>query len=177
MANHRDDERERLASALDGMVTPAAPRQEPKAEPEPPSHQDRPRVRPAAPVIRQDFGDTSASGAFDSESDRVNVPAPGPEVFLPRKSRSQRNARRRALESVGYRRTIVPIMLTLGVMLPTLCGLWYMLDEGSPFKKINSKLPPVLLGIGVLFLLCGILNVIQLKHLLSADDAQAAKRL
>lgn len=128
----------------------------------------RSRVRPAAPVL-QDAGldDPSSRGESSVDDDHVNFPAPSSEVFLPRKSRATRVSERTLLASLRYRRTLVPIMLTLGVMLPILSGIWYTLGNDSPFKKVKPTIPPVLLGVGIVFLIFGIMNVLQLRQLLS----------
>jgi hypothetical protein len=176
MAREDEEQRRRLAEALSGMVQPAAPK---VAAPEPirarNDHPDAPRVRPAVPVLGSQAADPFGAGG-DSQYELVNMPAPGLEVFLPKKSKAERRRRQTLLSSLQYRRTLVPIMLTLGVLLPVLCGIWYKLDSHSPFKKIDPKLPPVLMVMGLMFLALGVLNVLQLREMLRDGGARVVKR-
>lgn len=179
-----EEEKNRMADALDAMMRPV-PRAEPTPAPQPGPRTPEPtpgaagkphsRVRPAAPVL-QNASSHEATSHADApvDDDHVNFPAPGAEVFLPKKSRARRVHERSLLSKLRYRRTLVPIMLTLGVMLPILAGLWYILGNDSPFKKIKPTIPPVLMGIGIVFLVFGVMNVLQLRQIL--NDPKPEKR-
>jgi hypothetical protein len=99
----------------------------------------------------------------------LNVPAPSPEVFHhrpapPRPKKIPLHAR------LSFRRTIIPILLTMGVALPA-CAVWWMMqDEDSPLKLLGLRFPITLTVVGVVFLALGIVNVIQVKHQLLADE-------
>jgi hypothetical protein len=45
-------------------------------------------------------------------------------------------------------------------------GMWFLTDVDSPFRKLSSWTPIALIVIGGLLLLLGLLNAMQLKHLL-----------
>jgi hypothetical protein len=67
------------------------------------------------------------------------------------------------------RRTLIPIMLTAGLMLPTLGALWFMTDTTSPFRRVGDWVPFVLIGAGVMLLLLGLVNALHVRHLLQAQ--------
>jgi hypothetical protein len=67
------------------------------------------------------------------------------------------------------RRTLIPIMLTAGVMLPALGGLWFLTDTTSPFRRAGEWVPITLMATGVMLLVTGLLNALHVKHLLAAQ--------
>jgi hypothetical protein len=167
--------------------TPTA-RPTPSAGPLPsksaPSH-GRPD-RPAVPVIRPEEPDGATepvSGQFifapelapvTDEDDAVAVPAPTADVFqrsstgaaVPRRP-NQAGTRR----SLSMRRTVVPILLTNGLMLQVLGAMWFATDDDSPFRIPGIALPISLIAIGVVLLALGIANALALRHLLRAANS------
>jgi hypothetical protein len=67
------------------------------------------------------------------------------------------------------RRTLIPIMLTAGVMLPALGGLWFTTDTTSPFRRSGEWVPFTLIGVGVLLLAVGLANAFHVRHQLRAQ--------
>jgi hypothetical protein len=129
--------------------------------------------RPRAPQVRSATPKTpksektakpqAASGdAFpivDDESDLVSFSAPVPGTGV------RRNAPPATVHhSMFLRRTMVPILLSGGVGLPLLGGLWFKSDADSPFRVMGVGLPIGLIAVGAVFLLVGILNVMQLRR-------------
>jgi hypothetical protein len=150
-------------------------------------------VRPAAPTLSQaplppvtgaaplppvtpptsDPSDISSSLAnVVDDDDAVIVPAPSPEVFVHRPA-PPRAPRLPLYARMGFRRTIIPILLTMGVALPACAAWWCTLDEDSPLKLLGLRFPITLAVVGVVLLALGIVNVIQVKHQLEIEGAPA----
>jgi hypothetical protein len=73
---------------------------------------------------------------------------------------------------LGFRQTIIPILLMMGVALPA-CAIWWLIqDEDSPLKSISLGLPITMGLVGLILLALGILIMMQVK----AQLAQEAKR-
>jgi hypothetical protein len=137
--------------------------------------------RPAVPIIRPEAPQETAgavSGEFiyapgaettpvADEDDSVAVPAPTHDVFTKPRSSSYS---RRARHSLFGRRTVVPILLTNGVLLPVLGGLWFLTEEDSPFRIPGIALPIALIVVGLLLLTLGLANALALRHLLRTPN-------
>jgi uncharacterized membrane protein YidH (DUF202 family) len=76
---------------------------------------------------------------------------------------------------MGFRRTIIPILLTMGVALPACAVWWCALDEDSPLKLLGLRFPITLAVVGVVLLALGIVNVVQVKHQLEIEAPQASR--
>jgi hypothetical protein len=143
------------------------------------SSQARPD-RPATPFIRPETPEGSSepvTGEFifapeplpiADDDDAVEVPAPTPDVFTRPKTTTYPARRDMAptAQSIWGRRTVVPILITNGVMLPTLGGLWFLTDEDSPFRIPGIALPIALIAVGIILLALGLANAMALRHLL-----------
>jgi hypothetical protein len=116
----------------------------------------RAKVNPAKPqaVDGDDFQ------IVDDETDLVSFSAPTPQVYEGNVSPMLVGP---AHQSMFLRRTMVPILLSGGVGLPLLGGLWFKTGADSPFRMMGMGLPITLIVIGILFLVVGILNVLQLR--------------
>jgi hypothetical protein len=97
------------------------------------------------------------------DGDNVNIPAPTPEVFAYR-TPPVRVKRTPMYARLSFRRTIIPILLTLGVSLP-ICGAWWlMLDEDHPLRGLSIGYPILIVATGVVLLVLAILNMLQVRH-------------
>jgi hypothetical protein len=124
------------------------------------------KVRPTTPGTRK--GENSAKpqaaggDAFhvvEDETDLVSFSAP--QAF---EATNSLTPIRPVHRSLFLRRTMVPILLTGGLGLPVLGILWFKTDASSPFRMMGMGLPISLIAIGSLFLVVGILNVMQLRR-------------
>ncbi|HEY7087512.1 MAG TPA: hypothetical protein VH518_05440 [Tepidisphaeraceae bacterium] len=142
---------------------PAAPGSAPPPRPVPPPPQVH--RRPVIPIIGSAGAHVldEAPTPLIEDDDIVIVPAPTPDVFLPRQ-RPAPPPRASLLASMRLRRTLIPILLTSGVMLPTLGILWFMTDEESPFRRVGMGVPVTLIVVGAVLLLLGLVNAFQVKH-------------
>ena len=102
------------------------------------------------------------------DDDTLNLPAPGPEAFAPRPA-PPRPKRRPVSRTVEFKQTIIPVLLTQGVLLPAMAAYLFALGEESPLVG-HAWIPLTLLGIGLLMLLFAGLTMLQVRHQL----AQAA---
>jgi hypothetical protein len=159
-------------------VPSAAVPSEPEIISEPPVEPPPPPPTPA-PVF------APADGSFvmnDEDQDLIpelaaamqtNAAAPADLASIGATSPATSSARRRArqrqalLDSLSVRRTLIPILLTLGLLMPALGGAWFLLPAESPFKQSGSELPLAMLGIGPVFLVVAILNMLQVRSALA----------
>src|SRR4051812_15209371 len=118
MANEKDQQQQRWIEALNAIngSSPASPPDVPDKS-----------VHPSA-----EYEDQENPTHVNASEDLVAIAAPGPEAFLPKRNPSKVVAEQMRMKSLAYRRTIVPVLLTLGVLLPVLCLLWHQVDEDSP---------------------------------------------
>ena len=124
---------------------------------------------PAAPAIsaRVDPSDIGSSLAnVIDDDDRVNIPAPGPAAFVHRPTATK--ARPAPIYTrLTFRRTIIPILLTMGIALPGCAVWWAIQDEDSPLKSLGVKFPLTFVGLGLVMLALAIVNMIQVKNTLA----------
>jgi hypothetical protein len=148
----------------------------PAAKPKPPKPARPEQPTPASdlpPEPPTSYSTMPLIGA-DEDDDQVMVPAPpaqhlgprGPLLDAPRSHHAR---------SLLFRRTMIPILLTFGLMLPTLGILWFTSDPASTVRASGLWLPVTLIVLGAIMLLLAIINMAQVKHLLR-DAAPAPSR-
>jgi len=175
-----DDQSDRWADALERMSAPDETNTRQSRMPDsPPSLPEpevslkpsdaKPRNRPATPQLSHT--EQVDSEDYGIEPDRVNVPPHRPMDSFVKRKLSQRVANTRQT-SLHHRQTIVPILLTTGVMFPVLAGLWCLTDVDSPFRKVGIWAPITLLSIGLVTLVLGFLNALQLREMLHPKKAR-----
>jgi hypothetical protein len=158
------------------------------SRPQVPQHGARPEAphRPAEPEPlhshepQNDAADDSAGGDYVSalrsvvvDDDAVIVPPPSPDVFAPRgtttpgaaRARGARDARDRA---VHFRRTAIPVLLTLGVFVPSLGCAWFFLGEESALRQLDRRLVIACIVAGPVLLGLAVINMIQVRGMLAA---------
>jgi hypothetical protein len=157
------------------VAPPQAPAAKPPISPQPPApsgdafvvHDDT--VAPSA----HHLSDHDAEVAREAEAiahvveddDTLNMPAPGPEAFAPRPA-PVRPKRQSVSRTVEFKQTIIPVMLTQGVLLPGIAVYVLALGDESPLVG-NAWIPFTLLGIGLLMLLFAGLTMLQVRHQLA----------
>ncbi|HWP41156.1 MAG TPA: hypothetical protein VNL70_09540 [Tepidisphaeraceae bacterium] len=122
--------------------------------------QDRAPAPPDADFILSEHGQ-----AILPEDDLVPVPPPSTEMFLPKPPASGASARS-AVRRIELIRTLIPILLTGGVMLAVLGGLWFTTEPDSPFRNSGIWLPWTLIGTGLVLFVVGLLNALHVRHLM-----------
>ena len=104
------------------------------------------------------------------DDDAVIVPAPEPEVFAPHAPKAPAGAG--GIRSLAFRRTVIPILLTCGVLLIGIGSLRWVAGPDSVFAETSIPLSAALCGTGCFLLLVAMLNMLQVR----GDLAAAAKR-
>ncbi len=179
-ADHRSGLDEVLMDEVRPAARPAAPPavlSAAPAAPEPPGGRPQRAAAPGLPAQppEQGFGEPTAPDQppqpepapeqamqIIDDDDSVIVPAPSPDVFL-HKAPAPRPAHGPVLQSLQLRRTLIPILLTNGVMLPVLGAAWFALGEDSRFRVVGPAVPITLIVVGVVLLGLGLLNVLQVR--------------
>jgi len=101
------------------------------------------------------------------DDDTLNMPAATPDMIAYRRPAPPPRKRVHLSRTVGFKQTIIPTLLTLGVLLPAL-ALWsFLLGEESPVYGANW-IPLTLLGIGAVMLVFAVVTMFQVKHQLEA---------
>ncbi|HVT88648.1 MAG TPA: hypothetical protein VHD56_07350 [Tepidisphaeraceae bacterium] len=95
------------------------------------------------------------------DNDLSIMPAPSPAMFVQPLTRSK--SQPRLYKSSAIRLTVLPFLLTYGVVLPTLGFLWFWTEDDSPFRAAGIVLPLGLIGFGLVLLGTGILNVMHFR--------------
>jgi hypothetical protein len=97
------------------------------------------------------------------DDDTLNMPAPTADMIAYRRPAPPPRKRVQLSRTVGFKQTIIPTLLTLGVLLPAL-ALWsFLLGEESPVHGANW-IPLTLAGIGVVMLAFAVVTMFQVKH-------------
>ena len=63
-----------------------------------------------------------------------------------------------------FRRTIIPVLLTMGLALPAIAVWWFLLDQDAPLKQTGPILPLTLLVVGAMLLLLAIANILVVRQ-------------
>jgi hypothetical protein len=156
-----------LNQKLRGFLKPSPKRSKRPFAPQAPSQ----RAVEFVPVIGGDVP-SDATGQTDDD-DAVIVPAPSVDAFIPKPASP--TLRTAAPPSLFLRRTLIPILLTAGVMLPVLGGLWFTTEIDSPFRDAGIWVPCTLIIVGIALLALGLLNAIHVKDRLEATKREATR--
>ena len=100
------------------------------------------------------------------DDDAVIVPAPEPEVFAPHAPKVPTGPG--GIRSLAFRRTVIPILLTCGVLLIGIGSLRWLGGPDSIFVDMSIPLSAALCGCGFFLLLVAVLNMLQVKGELAA---------
>ena len=145
----------------------------PSARPTAPSSPVAPPP-PPAPIDATD--DSPFDHAPPEDDDAVIVPAPDQSVFAPRPKAAApvRKGRVPVYQTLHFRQTVIPVMLTSGVMALLLGGIRFALSDDSIFSAVPSSIAIVLIVLGLLLLGAAALNIVQVKQMIEAE--KPAKR-
>jgi hypothetical protein len=106
-------------------------------------------------------GDDRAASASSSD-DILAAPAPDASVFAPRRPTRDLRAERQ----IHNRRTLIPILLTCGVLMPAVGALKWLRGPDSPFAAWPVWVPIVLGACGVVLLLLAAGNMMQVRQMM-----------
>jgi hypothetical protein len=108
------------------------------------------------------------------DDDTLNLPAPSPELLAHRPA-PPRPRRELLSRTIGFKQTLIPILLTMGVLMIGIAAWSFMLGEESPVAG-DVVIQLSLLAIGVVMLGFGVLTMFQVRSQLSAAAAEPAVR-
>jgi NADH:ubiquinone oxidoreductase subunit K len=141
---------------------------------------ERPAIAPAAapipavPVaVPEPEPEPEPEAIIDDDEDTIAA-APDASAFAPR-AHVAKPVHTAIYANLFFRRTIIPIMLTCGVMLPAI-GLWSMLDHNAPLAAIGTTVEIFLIVTGAVLLGLGILNAFHVKRILDTNAKRTAVR-
>ena len=154
---------------------PSPPAAKPKsARPQRPDRPDRPEAPPSTVWSEDEAAEVAAHydpmSEIVDDDDAVIVPAPEPDVFAPHAPKVSTGPG--GIRSLAFRRTVIPILLTCGVLLIGIGSLRWLGGPDSIFVDMSIPLSAALCGCGFFLLLVAVLNMLQVKGELAA----AAKR-
>lgn len=173
----------RAAAPAPRSPAPSRPAQEPsgaKAE----SRSARP-VRPQAPA-RPATGQRLEGVLYESQDPRVqSIDSIAPSglstsTYLPSARRDPEKERQlRRKRQLGFRQTVIPSLITLGVSMLAIAAGWFLLDPGSALRdnSLGMMIPLGLLVLGVCFSAFALLLVAQssaLRRKIASDDKAGA---
>jgi hypothetical protein len=101
---------------------------------------------------------------LDDDDDAVIVPAPDAAVFAPKHIGRGSHRRSALYQTIEFRRTIIPVLLTCGVLTIAFGMLKYALGEDSPLSELPGWLPIVLFITGALLLTLAVTNMLSVHH-------------
>jgi hypothetical protein len=146
-----------------------------KARPSAPEIAPAP-VRPVQvePVEMQSPVTESPASEIIDDDDMMAIPAPEASVFQA-KSRStgtDTRARIAARRSLEFRRTLIPILFTSGVLMLGFASLKLVADPDSSLVAVPIWVPALLVCGGVIFLALGVVNMFSVKQQMAAGQGK-----
>ena len=74
--------------------------------------------------------------------------------------------------SILVKRTLIPILLTLGLLLPAIASLKWLMPPDSPFAAWQPRYAFIVIAAGPFLLLVAALNIISVRHQIRQRDRQ-----
>jgi len=115
------------------------------------------------------LAEAEAVGHVVEDDDTLNLPAPPPEALAHR--RAPRVQRELASRRVGFKQTMIPILLTMGVLFTGIAVWSFSMGEESPVFE-EPKIPISVLVVGVLMLGFGIFTMLQVRAQLAREKQE-----
>lgn len=107
------------------------------------------------------------------DDDTLNLPAPSPEMLAhrPLPSRAKKELISR---TVGFKQTLIPILLTMGVMMAGIAAWSFALGEESPVAAA-AWIPMAVLGIGAVMLVLAVITMLQVRSQLNKTASPSVR--
>jgi hypothetical protein len=133
-------------------------------------------MAPASPPSPPEVSDNPFDQAPPEDDDAMAMPAPDASVFAPRPkpAPAPRRAATPVYQTLRFRQTVIPIMLTGGVMSIVLALIYFSLPDDSFFAAVPALVAVVVLVIGAALLGMAVLNVMQVKLMLEREGKSQA---
>ena len=148
----------------------------------PPKPQSPRKQRPLAPTQRDPDADAPPESRLQivDDDDAVLIPELAPErlasASAARYGAARATSRAGGTRSLFFRRTMIPILLTCGLIFPALAAMWLSTDRDHVVRRTGPWLPVTLVALGAVFLLLAVVNMAQVRHLMTRQRAPAAPR-
>jgi hypothetical protein len=107
------------------------------------------------------------------DDDTLNLPAPSPDMLVHRPA-PPRPKRELLSRTLGFKQTLIPILLTMGVLMIGIAAWSFALGEESPIAG-DRVIHLSLLAIGVVMLGFGVLTMFQVKSQLNSAAEPAVR--
>jgi hypothetical protein len=117
---------------------------------------------PAGITPAADGSTPSAGASTPAYDDQVIAPPPPRSAFAPKRSTRELLAERQ----LGVKRTVIPILLTCGVLLIAGGALRWIGGVGLPFAAWDARLAAGLIACGFAVLLVGVVNMLHVRDAL-----------
>jgi hypothetical protein len=138
------------------------------------------KQRPLAPTQRDPVADAPPESRLQivDDDDAVLIPELAPErlASASRYGAARPTSRAGGTRSLFFRRTMIPILLTCGLIFPALAAMWFTSDHDHVVRRTGPWLPVALVALGAVFLLLAVINMAQVKHLMTRQRPPAAPR-
>jgi len=125
-------------------------------------------ISPSANPGPSQSGDDRA-GDDQAGDDRAVIPPPPRSAFAPKRSTRQLLAERQ----LDVKRTVIPILLTCGTLLLAGGALKWVGGPNLPFAAWDARVAAGLCACGLVVLLVGVVNMLQVRSMGLQRDARA----
>lgn len=121
------------------------------------------------------------SGAFQSDlssalahvvEDADTVIAPAPDASQLARRRTTTLRKKPLIQSLKFRRTIIPPLLVVGISFLIMPIAWLMMDRDSLLRNAGAALPITLCVVGAVLLLLAILNMLSVRAELAVSSPE-----
>ena len=110
-------------------------------------------------------------GISPEDDDAMMAPAPDASAFAPHASTSRSSALRRPAKS-DWKPTVIPILLTTGVLFLVFSSLKFILGSDSPYAALSGWVVGMVAGMGVLLLGLGVFTMMQVKAQVQSSESR-----
>ena len=90
----------------------------------------------------------------------------------PRVSAATLAAHARVENSIYVKRTLIPMLLTLGLLLPAIASLKWLMPPDSPFAAWQPRYAFIVIATGPFLLFVAALNMLSVRHQMRQRDRQ-----
>jgi hypothetical protein len=138
------------------------------------------KQRPLAPAQREPDASAPAEPRMQivDDDDAVLIPELAPErlASISRYDPARAESRPGGVRALFFRRTMIPILLTCGLIFPSLAALWFSTEGDHVVRRTGLWLPVTFVVLGAVFLLLAVINMAQVRHLMTPQRPPATPR-
>jgi hypothetical protein len=125
-------------------------------------------ARPAAPGVSPEAEDQPAEAG---EDEAPPTPAPAPVNYRGPSRRPV--AKQPFFMTLGFRRTSIPVLLTMGVLMLAVVGARFVIDKDAPLASLGTFTSVSLVVMGLVLIALAVANMLQVKKELETRKAAA----